>query len=72
MKGGHSEGKVSLFCYVPLESLRRNGLKLSQGRFRLDTERVVKHWRKFPRKMVESPFLEEFKRHLDVSLRDMV
>ncbi|KFM01049.1 hypothetical protein AS27_08416, partial [Aptenodytes forsteri] len=55
-----------------------NGFKLKEGRFRLDirkklfTMRVVRHWNRLLREVVDAPSLEVFKARLDGALSNLV
>ncbi|KGL96037.1 hypothetical protein N301_02987, partial [Charadrius vociferus] len=55
-----------------------NGFKLEEGRFRLAirkkffTVRVVRHWNRLPREVVDAPSLEIFKARLDGALSNLV
>lgn len=62
---------VPILVRVALILLTRERFRLNI-RNKLFSERVVRHQDRLLREMVESPSLEEFKKHTDVALEDVV
>ena len=78
LKGAYKQAGEWLFTRVGSDKTRGNGLKLGQGRFRLDfrrkfsTHRVVTHWNRLPREVVDSLSLDAFKARLDGALGSLI
>ena len=74
LKGADKQEGERLFVRVDGDKTRGNGFKVRQGRFGLDirrkffTQRVVTHWNRLPKEVVDAPSLEAFKARLDVAL----
>ncbi|KFW70433.1 hypothetical protein AS28_13078, partial [Pygoscelis adeliae] len=85
LKGAHQYFKRAykkdggkLFSRACCDRTRGNGFKLKGGRFRLDrrkkffTLRVMKHWHRLPREVVDAPSLETFQVRLDGALSNVI
>jgi len=77
-KGAYGKDGENIFSRACCDRTRSNGFKLREGRFRLDvrkkffTMRVVKHWNRLPREVVDAPSLETFKARLEGALSNLV
>ncbi|KAK4811232.1 hypothetical protein QYF61_022129 [Mycteria americana] len=78
LKGAYKKDGDRLFTRACSDRTRGNGFKLKEGRFRLDIRkkcfmmRVVKHWNRLPREVVDAPSLETFKARLDGVLSSLI
>ena len=70
--------KGTLCSRICGDRTRENGFKLKKGRFRLDirkksfTVRVVRHWNRLPRDVVDAPSVETSKTKLDKALGSLI
>jgi len=78
LTGAYKKAGEGLFVRACSDSVRGNGFKLEEGRFRLDirkkffTVRVVRHWNRLPSEAVNAPCLEALKARLDGVLSNLV
>ncbi|GAB0208032.1 hypothetical protein GRJ2_003268900 [Grus japonensis] len=78
LKEAYKKDGEGLFMRASRTRTRGNGFKLKEGRFRLDirkkffTDRVVRHWNRLPREVVDAHSLEVFKARLDGALGNLV
>ncbi|GAB0199199.1 hypothetical protein GRJ2_002385300 [Grus japonensis] len=78
LKGAYRKAGEGLFIRECSDRTRGNGFKLKEGRFRLDVRskffpvRVVRHWHRLPREVVDVPSLEVFKARIDEALGNVV
>jgi len=78
IKGAYRKDGDRRFSRASNDRTMDNGFKVKEGRFRLDirkkffTMRVVKHWHRLPREVVEAPSLETFKTKLDGALSNVM
>jgi len=77
LKGACKKDGDKLFSRLCCNRTKGNGFKLKEGSFRPDirkkffTMRVVKHWNRLPREVVDAPSLETLKVRLDGALSKM-
>ncbi|GAB0193654.1 hypothetical protein GRJ2_001830700 [Grus japonensis] len=77
-EGAYGKDGEGLFIRECSDRTRGNMFKLKEGQFRLDvrkkffTVRVVRHWNRLPREVVDAPSLEVSKARLDEALGNLV
>ena len=78
LKRAYRKDRDKLFSRACCDRTRGNGFKLKEGRFRPDirkkffTVRVVKHWHRLPKEVIDAPSLETFKVRLDRALSSLL
>ena len=77
LKGAYRKAGQGFITRACKARTRGNGFKLEEGRFRQNigkkffTVRMVRHWNRLPREVVNAPSLDVFKARLDGALSNL-
>ena len=78
LKGAYKKDEDRLFGRASCNRIRGSDFKLREGRFRLDRRkkffkmRLVRHWNRLPREVVDGPSLKRFKVKLNGALSNLI
>ena len=78
LKGVYRKDGEGLFIRECSDRMRANGFKMKEGRYRLYfrkkffAARVLRHWNRLPREVVDAPSLSVFKARLDGALSNLM
>jgi len=78
IRGSYKKGNERFFTKVCSDRTRGNSFQLKESRFRLDirkeffTMRVVRHWNKLPKEVVDGLSLEVIEVRLDRVLSNLI
>ena len=78
LKGAYEKARKGVFTRDCNDRMRGNGWKLREGRFRLNirkkffTVRVVRHWNRLSKEVVDASSLEVFRARLDGALSNLI
>jgi len=78
LKRAYKKSGEGFFTRACSDRTRGNGFKLKEGKFRVDgrkkffTVRVVRHWSRLPKEVLNAPLLEVFKATLEGALSKLV
>ena len=78
LKGGYKKEGDRIFSRICCDRTRGNGFKVTEGRFRLDirkgflTLRLVRHWHRLPREVVDTLSPKAFKLRMDRALSNLM
>ena len=78
LKGAYKQERDQIFTRSNNYRMSTNDFKLKEGKIRLDvrkkffTQRLLRHWNRLPREVIDVPSVGAFKARLDGALHSLI